>query len=174
MVSSDAGCSALGGFAAHFESELFWHGARAFQVPVRRIVWIIPCSFHSVLLPVPLLANFPYVASCWIDPYLFQSALLSVPWVLQRSPECNSRQLRYQSMSPLAIFMAFTHMHARTHTRIHTHTHTHRWHSRYVRDTRRAVGLDGFKMSHDMMMVGEGHENTGPKFADVVGLGGCE
>lgn len=42
----------------------------------------------------------------------------------------------------------------------------------YIRDTRRTVGLSGFRMTHEMMMGGPGHEATGPKFSDTIGLGG--
>eukprot|EP01047_Picozoa_sp_COSAG01_P001830 COSAG01_NODE_45_length_32100_cov_28.037218_7_plen_133_part_00 len=42
----------------------------------------------------------------------------------------------------------------------------------YVRDTRRAVGLDGFRLRHDMMMKGPGHSSSGTVFADAIGLGG--
>jgi hypothetical protein len=41
----------------------------------------------------------------------------------------------------------------------------------YVRDTRRAIGLNGFRLRHDMMMAGPGHAKTGVDFADAIGLG---
>ena len=40
----------------------------------------------------------------------------------------------------------------------------------YVRDTRRAVGLDGFRLNHTMMMKAGGR-STGPHFFDTVGVG---
>jgi hypothetical protein len=42
----------------------------------------------------------------------------------------------------------------------------------YVRDTRRAVGLDGFRLRHDMMMKGPGHSSSGTVFADAIAIGG--
>jgi hypothetical protein len=41
----------------------------------------------------------------------------------------------------------------------------------YVRDTRRSVGLGGFRLTHEMMMSGPGHPGTGVAFEDTVGLG---
>eukprot|EP00662_Eupelagonemidae_sp_cell21_P028493 gene28493-33668_t len=43
----------------------------------------------------------------------------------------------------------------------------------YIRDTRRAVGLNGFRLNHTMMMSSavKGHPSTGVVFDDRVGLG---
>eukprot|EP01043_Picozoa_sp_COSAG02_P023948 COSAG02_NODE_1294_length_13401_cov_32.784393_12_plen_1223_part_01 len=41
----------------------------------------------------------------------------------------------------------------------------------YVRDTRRSIGLGGFRVVHEMMMAGPTHPGTGMIFDDTVGLG---
>ena len=42
----------------------------------------------------------------------------------------------------------------------------------YVRDTRRSsAGLGGFRLRHEMMMAGPGHEEYGIAFNDSIGLG---
>lgn len=41
----------------------------------------------------------------------------------------------------------------------------------YVRDTRRSVGLGGFRLTHEMMMAGPGRPGTGVPFGDSIGLG---
>ena len=41
----------------------------------------------------------------------------------------------------------------------------------YVRDTRRAIGLGGFRLTHEMMQSAPAHPGTGVPFEDAVGLG---
>lgn len=44
----------------------------------------------------------------------------------------------------------------------------------YLRDTRRAIGPSGFRLTTSGMKAGSGHPHTGPRWNDTIGLGGCE